>query len=113
VTTGPATPTEDLEQWWRGVTAASERFTEQLIAAGRDPSTVDRYVMVDQAAYSLASVDAFTDAVGRAQQAGFTDVVVHWPRPRCQGGQPTPGDWYVGDEAVLEAVAADVLPGLG
>ena len=70
--------------------------------------------MVDQpAAYSLASVDAFTDAVGRAQQAGFTDVVVHWPRPARQGGQATPGDWYVGDEAVLEAVAADVLPGLG
>jgi alkanesulfonate monooxygenase SsuD/methylene tetrahydromethanopterin reductase-like flavin-dependent oxidoreductase (luciferase family) len=113
VTSGPATPTENLEQWWRGVGQASERFTEQLAAAGRDPSTVDRYVTVDAAAYSLASVDAFTDAVGRAQQAGFTDVVVHWPRPRGQGGQVTPGDWYVGDEAVLEAVAADVLPGLG
>jgi hypothetical protein len=41
--------------------------------------------------------------VGRAGELGFTDVLTHWPRP---------SSWYAGDEAVLEAVAAEVLPGV-
>jgi len=93
-----------VEEWWRGVADANEQFTAAVVAAGRDPSTVDRYLSLDSSGvYSLASVDAFTDAVGRAEQAGFTDVLVHWPRP---------DEWYAGDEAVLETVAAEVLPRL-
>ena len=53
--------------------------------------------------FSLSSVDAFTDAVGRAAELGFTDVITHWPRA---------DGWYAGDEAILEAVAAEVLPRL-
>jgi hypothetical protein len=53
--------------------------------------------------FALSSVEAFTDAAGRAAEAGFTDIVTHWPRRE---------DWYAGDEAVLEAVARDVLPAL-
>ena len=41
--------------------------------------------------------------MGRAAELGFNDVITHWPRP---------SSWYAGDEAVLEEVAADVLPGL-
>jgi alkanesulfonate monooxygenase SsuD/methylene tetrahydromethanopterin reductase-like flavin-dependent oxidoreductase (luciferase family) len=93
-----------LEQWWRAVRARSERFTDALATAGRDPSTVDRFLQVDAApVFSLSSVDAFTDAVGRAGELGFTDLVTHWPRRE---------GWYAGDEAVLEAVAAEVLPRL-
>jgi hypothetical protein len=40
---------------------------------------------------------AFEDAVGRAGDLGFTDVISHWPRA---------SGIYAGDEAVLEAVAA-------
>jgi alkanesulfonate monooxygenase SsuD/methylene tetrahydromethanopterin reductase-like flavin-dependent oxidoreductase (luciferase family) len=102
VTTGPKT--DDIEVWWREVAAANERFTEAVAAAGRDPSTVDRYLNVDSSGvYSLSSLAAFVDAAGRAAEAGFTDLLVHWPRP---------ADRYAGDEAVLEAVAAEVLPGL-
>ena len=102
VTTGISGP--DVAAWWRGVREANERFTEAVVGAGRDPSDVDRYLSVDSSgAYSLSSVDAFNDAVGRAAEAGFTDVLVHWPRPN---------DWYAGDEAVLEAVASQVLPSL-
>ncbi|MBX6752231.1 MAG: LLM class flavin-dependent oxidoreductase [Micromonosporaceae bacterium] len=102
VTTGPAT--DDVGAWWRGVAEANERFTEAVVAAGRDPSTVDRYLNVDACGvYSLSSVAAFVDAAGRAAEAGFTDLLVHWPRA---------DDWYAGDEAVLEAVAIEVLPGL-
>ncbi len=104
VTTGPATPAASEQEWWRGVTQACARFTEALHEAGRAPESVDRYLSLDSSgAYSLASVAAFEDAVGRAEAAGFTDVTVHWPRP---------ADWYAGDEAVLEAVATDVLPNL-
>ncbi len=101
VTTGAG---GDEQEWWRSVTEANARFTDELLTAGRDPSTVDRYVSLDASgSYSLRSVEAFADAVGRAGEAGFTDALTHWPRP---------DDWYAGDEAVLEEVAAQVLPRL-
>jgi alkanesulfonate monooxygenase SsuD/methylene tetrahydromethanopterin reductase-like flavin-dependent oxidoreductase (luciferase family) len=103
VTTGGG-PAESLDGWWRVVADSAERFTDALHAAGRDPSSVDRYLQLDASGvYSLSSVPAFTDAAGRAGELGFTDVVTHWPRRE---------DWYAGDEAVLEAVAAEVLPTL-
>jgi alkanesulfonate monooxygenase SsuD/methylene tetrahydromethanopterin reductase-like flavin-dependent oxidoreductase (luciferase family) len=105
VTTGPPTPAPDVQSWWRAVTDAGARFTEELRGAGREPSSVDRFLSLDASGvYALSSVGAFTDAVGRAGEAGFTDVLAHWPRP---------SDWYAGDEAVLEAVATEVLPTLG
>nr|MDT0661448.1 LLM class flavin-dependent oxidoreductase [Micromonospora sp. DSM 115978] len=102
VTTGAGG--DDLHAWWTGVAGLARRFDDTLAAAGRDRSQVDRFLSLDAApVYSLSSVDAFTDAVGRAGELGFTDVVAHWPRP---------SSWYAGDEAVLEAVASDVLPKL-
>jgi hypothetical protein len=47
----------------------------------------------------MTSVDAFTDAVGRAAALGFTDAITHWPRA---------SSWYAGDEKVLESVAAQL-----
>jgi alkanesulfonate monooxygenase SsuD/methylene tetrahydromethanopterin reductase-like flavin-dependent oxidoreductase (luciferase family) len=102
VTTGA--PGQDLEGWWRVVAESVHRFTDALLATGRDPSTVDRYLSLDASGvYALSSVDAFTDAVGRAGELGFTDVVTHWPRRT---------DWYAGDESVLETVASEILPAL-
>jgi len=102
VTTG--TRTDDLAAWWRAVAGSVRRFDDALAATGRDPASVDRYLSLDAApVFSLASVAAFTDAVGRAAEQGFTDVVTHWPRR---------DSWYAGDEAVLDAVATDVLPKL-
>ena len=104
VTTGKP-GADDVEQWWKGVTECAERFDEVLAAHGRDRSTVDRYVSVDASPlFSLSSVEAFHEHVGRAAAAGFTDVVTHWPRPDGP---------YAGRETTLEQVAADVLPGLG
>lgn len=66
--------------------------------AGRPTSGVDRYLNLDSGAdFSLQSVGAFQDAVGRADELGFTDVVTHWPR---ESGP------YAGDVQVLEQVAA-------
>jgi alkanesulfonate monooxygenase SsuD/methylene tetrahydromethanopterin reductase-like flavin-dependent oxidoreductase (luciferase family) len=101
VTTG--TPTNDPAAWWRSVAQARDRFDDALAATGRDADTVDRYLQLDAGpVFSLSSVPAFTEAVGRAAELGFTDVVTHWPRA---------AGWYEGDEAVLEAAAAEVLAG--
>lgn len=103
VTTGGG-PAPSLDDWWRVVGESARRFDEALIAAGREPSTVDRYVSLDACGtFSLSSVDFFTDCAGRAAELGFTDILTHWPRRE---------DWYAGDESVLEAVAATVLPTL-
>ncbi len=85
---------DDLESWWRSVAAR----------AGRFEGSGDRYLMLDSAPrFSLSSRAFFEEQVGRAAELGFTDVITHWPRP---------SSWYEGDEAVLEEVAADVLPQL-
>ncbi|GIJ45944.1 luciferase [Virgisporangium aliadipatigenens] len=92
------------DDWWRGVGELSARFSDILAAAGRDPSTVERHLSVDAApVFSLSGVDCFVDALGRARECGFTDLITHWPRE---------SSWYAGDESVLERVAADVLPTL-
>jgi alkanesulfonate monooxygenase SsuD/methylene tetrahydromethanopterin reductase-like flavin-dependent oxidoreductase (luciferase family) len=96
-------PADDLAHWWRLVADNQHRLDDALAKADREPSHVDRYLVLDASTpvYSLSSVDAFTDAVGRAAELGFTDVVTHWPREE---------GWFAGDEAVLETVAAEVLP---
>ena len=101
----PAPPaTRDLEAWWRAVATLAARFTDALAAAGREPSSVDRYLSLDAApVFSLSSAEYFADATARAAELGFTDVVTHWPRSE---------GWYAGDEAVLDTVAADILPRL-
>ncbi|MGR0220435.1 LLM class flavin-dependent oxidoreductase [Agromyces sp. ZXT2-6] len=96
VTTGPKAYTDAA--WWAGVAALVARLDEACAAEGRDPGDLDRVLSLDdEARYSMASVGAFEDAVGRARELGFTDVVSH--RPREHG-------IYAGDEAVLEEVGA-------
>lgn len=102
VTTGRGGSTTD--EWWSGVAALSRTFDERLTAAGRDPDGVHRYLSLDAApVFSLSSVAAFRDAVDRARELGFTDVVTHWPRSSGP---------YEGHESVLEQVVEEVLPGL-
>jgi alkanesulfonate monooxygenase SsuD/methylene tetrahydromethanopterin reductase-like flavin-dependent oxidoreductase (luciferase family) len=87
---------ETGEAWWRGVGELAKRFSE--LVDGRD---VHRYLTVDAGpAYSLSSLEYFHEAYGRAQEAGFTDLVIHWPRP---------DGVYGGRLSVLEKVAAEVL----
>ncbi|TFC51294.1 LLM class flavin-dependent oxidoreductase [Cryobacterium sp. TMT1-21] len=86
------------EDWWASVATLSARLDDTALAAGRDPAGIDRYLSLDSGgAYSLSSAGAFEDAVGRAGELGFTDVISHWPRP---------DGIYAGSEAVLERVAA-------
>lgn len=89
------------EEWWRGLAVLRDRFDEAQEAAGR--SVRDHYLSLDGApVFSLSSLAALTEGVERAAALGFTDVVVHWPRP---------AGVYAGRLEVLEA-AADALPSL-
>jgi hypothetical protein len=86
------------------VAGLAERFTETLADAGRPGDGVRRMLSLDAAGpFSLASPGYFEEAVGRAAQLGFTDVVVHWPVP----GAPV----YDAPESRVEEIAA-LLPGL-
>ncbi|BCJ55526.1 luciferase [Actinoplanes sp. NBRC 14428] len=100
ITTGGQGITDE-KAWWQSVREVSDRFGAAQEQAGR--TGTDRYLNLDSSpVYSLSSADAFEDAVGRARDLGFTDVMAHWPRA---------SSWYAGDEAVLETVAA-MLPRL-
>ena len=89
---------DDTEAWWRTAGELIRRLDDACAGAGRDPATMSRTLSLDaEARYSLASVDAFEEAVGRAAELGYTDVVSHWPREH---------GLYAGDDAVLDEVAA-------
>ncbi|BCB78400.1 LLM class flavin-dependent oxidoreductase [Phytohabitans flavus] len=95
---------DSLDAWWRAARESMSRFAEVLAAAGRELSTVDRYLSLDAAPrFSLSSAAYYAEALGRAAEYGFTDVLSHWPRA---------DSWYAGDEAVLDEVAETVLPTL-
>ena len=103
-TTG-ITPSDDgPDRWWATLPDAIGRLDDALVAAGRRPGDVERYLSVDASgAFALGSVEQLRDVVGRAEQLGFAEIVVHWPRP---------DGVYAGDEHVLEQVATEVLPQL-
>jgi alkanesulfonate monooxygenase SsuD/methylene tetrahydromethanopterin reductase-like flavin-dependent oxidoreductase (luciferase family) len=97
VTTGKDADT--IDDWWAGVAELAKKF-------GETPGTdgVDRYLSMDSApVFSLSSVEYFREAVGRAEELGFTDVITHWPR---EDGV------YAGRLNTLERVASTVLPEL-
>ncbi len=108
VTTGPTV--DGVDAWFAGLAEARTTYEAALDAVGRTDDDLPRYLLLDSAPHlsaagrvSLSSVDLFADLVGRAGELGFTDVVTHWPRE---------GDPYAASTDVLEAVAADVIPGL-
>jgi alkanesulfonate monooxygenase SsuD/methylene tetrahydromethanopterin reductase-like flavin-dependent oxidoreductase (luciferase family) len=95
----------DIEQWWSEVAELSRKFDDTLgEAADRsgDRGPVAKHLILDSApVYSLSSVEYFRDTIGRAAEAGFTDVITHWPR---EDGP------YAGRTSVLERVASEILP---
>jgi alkanesulfonate monooxygenase SsuD/methylene tetrahydromethanopterin reductase-like flavin-dependent oxidoreductase (luciferase family) len=71
-------------------------------AVGRDPSEVDRVLLVgNRAERPLRSLAAFSDFVARYEALGVTDLVIHDPR--------ADDPYWNDDPAVLEAVADEFL----
>jgi len=91
----------DVEGSVRLVGEQVQRLSEICTESGRDLATLPRLVSTGgQLASGLESADAFADAVGRYAEAGVTDVVVHWPRPRPP---------YEGDDSTLAEVLAPLV----
>lgn len=110
LTTGPlsgpvartvdASDTDRVDAWWGGVAQFAERF-DTIESRIRDEGSskaprLDRYLSLDACGVpALTSASFFAEQVDRAQAAGFTDVVVHWPRPSAP---------YRADPAVLDKI---------
>ena len=75
------------------------QLDEACSAVGREPSSLRRLVLVGFRERPLDSIQAFRDAVGCYGEMGFTDLVVHWPRP----GEP-----FAGDPKVLEKLSPEL-----
>lgn len=75
------------------------RRLDDIEAENERAHPLDRYLSLDAGGYRLTSLHAFTDAVGRARELRFSDVVVHWPRPDAP---------YAGCREVLDEVAAAI-----
>jgi len=69
------------------------RLEEACAAAGRDAALIDRLVLTGtNLDGGLASPAAFRETKQAYEEAGVTDLVVHWPRP---------SDPYAGDPSIL------------
>ncbi|ATE57071.1 MULTISPECIES: LLM class flavin-dependent oxidoreductase [Actinosynnema] len=102
VTTG--LPNDDLAGWWDSLRELSGRLDDVLDAAGLPRDHLERHLQSDMApVLSTSSVECYRDFVGRAGELGFTDLAAPWPRDEGV---------FAGDESVVEAIAAEVLPGL-
>jgi len=106
VTTGPQTspapepeadPVAQRERWWRGVEEYAAAMDE--IEANVRPQAVPklaRYLSLDAGGPpTLTSPTYAREQIDRAGERGFTDVIIHWPRP-----DPP----YRGTQATLAAV---------
>jgi alkanesulfonate monooxygenase SsuD/methylene tetrahydromethanopterin reductase-like flavin-dependent oxidoreductase (luciferase family) len=84
ITTGDFTQPAELalDDAVRLVGEQVQRLAEACSAQGRSPADLDRIVSTGgQLPAPVESAAALVDAAGRYRDAGFTDLVVHWPRP--------------------------------
>ena len=80
----------------RSVREQMARLDEICEANSRDPATLDRLVLTGPLLDGgLRSVEAFREATAAYEEAGITDLVVHWPRAE----EP-----YAADPAVFEEI---------
>ncbi len=103
VTTGDRTPQGPLAaaEGAEVVREQMQRVDDACAALGREAPSLRRLVVSGaQLDPGLASVEAFVDTVGRYEEVGVTDFVVHWPRA---------DDPFAADVAVFEAAVTTRL----
>lgn len=92
VTTGPAPrsatdpgagASQAIEEWWQGVAERSQLVSAAEVQhrpAGAEP--LRRYLSLDSGGIpALSSLTFAREQIARAGELGFTDVIIHWPRP--------------------------------
>ncbi len=102
VTIGDRTATEPAPPEAGAAIVAEQvaRLETACADAGRDPSTLDRIVLTGLTLGSgTGSEDQLADTLGRYEEAGATDFVVHWPRASAP---------YLGDVDAFERAVASV-----
>lgn len=89
-------------EWWAKVEASVAAMDKTVAGVGGTALGFVRLLNMESRISTITSVDQLADHVGRAAALGFTDVAIAWPRRT---------DPFLGDERLLEAIAAD-LPAL-
>jgi alkanesulfonate monooxygenase SsuD/methylene tetrahydromethanopterin reductase-like flavin-dependent oxidoreductase (luciferase family) len=88
------------EDWYAGVQQQCDRLDSICRERGRAPESIRRMVLVAlEATWADGTQSRWDDFTSRIEAMGFTDVVVHWPRPRSDD---LPGC----DPAVFDAITA-------
>lgn len=96
---GPGSTVLAPEEFWAAVRQQVDRFEDACAAQGRDPGTVRRSLLLGFGSVRpTVSVEAYRDAIGRAEELGFGELVVYGPFAE-------PGDHF---HSTLD-VHADVL----
>jgi alkanesulfonate monooxygenase SsuD/methylene tetrahydromethanopterin reductase-like flavin-dependent oxidoreductase (luciferase family) len=82
VTFGPLAPDATPEEWYDAVRVQSQRLDDQCAKTGREPTSLLRAALVGlEVRWAQSSIAAWDDYCGRVEALGFSDVIVHWPRP--------------------------------
>jgi len=92
VTVGPVDG-GDAARWYDAVAAQSAALDAACDSCGRDRASIARMALIGlDLSWAQSSVDGWDEVCGRLEALGFTDVIVHWPRPddRVLPG-PAPG----------------------
>ncbi|GGU25995.1 LLM class flavin-dependent oxidoreductase [Streptomyces daghestanicus] len=95
------------DQSLRALRTQAERLADACAEIGRDAGELDKVLLTGftpDRNEPFRSLDAFVDFAGRHREAGFTEIVVHWP---------IPGSDFAIDEKVFERIAMEALAQLG
>jgi hypothetical protein len=78
---GPASVTLGADDYWRLVAEQARALDEACVRHDRDPSRIRRSLLLGYGTVQpVASPQLFGECLRRAQEAGFDEVVVYWPR---------------------------------
>jgi alkanesulfonate monooxygenase SsuD/methylene tetrahydromethanopterin reductase-like flavin-dependent oxidoreductase (luciferase family) len=81
VTFGPL-GVKDPEQWFAGVGRQAQLLDDACAETGRDSDGIRRMALVSlDHGWADGTRSRWADFTARIEAQGFTDVVVHWPRP--------------------------------
>ena len=82
VTYGPLAGAPTRQPWFDAMTQQVADLEKACELEQRDPSTLRRAALVGlELGWAQESMDAWEDFCGGIEELGFTDVIVHWPRP--------------------------------